>query len=292
MECLVPFLIVCVVLIAASAFASQAQERVERLNRAYKEVARRYGGRFVSGGWLSRPSVFFYHAGVKVVVDVHSVGGQRDGNFTQVHIVWPGPSFRCEIYPGRSLARYHLFRGMLDIEIGSPQFDRQYIINSDDSEQVRALLGPGVQLEIEKLRGFLGNGDIYVSIQRGLLQVKKLSLIDRPDLLLQFVGMCLELFDQASLTRTAGIEFVEEQEVQPISGAMCQVCGEEINEQMVFCRSCKTPHHHDCWSYMGSCSTYGCRETRCFVPKTARRVRRLAAKSDPGSHRADKSKEP
>jgi len=26
----------------------------------------------------------------------------------------------------------------------------------------------------------------------------------------------------------------------------------------VICVVCKTPHHRDCWEFVGSCSIYGC----------------------------------
>jgi hypothetical protein len=42
----------------------------------------------------------------------------------------------------------------------------------------------------------------------------------------------------------------------------CQVCGEAMETRVVFCAKCRTPHHEECWSYVGQCSTYGCREIR------------------------------
>ena len=42
----------------------------------------------------------------------------------------------------------------------------------------------------------------------------------------------------------------------------CQVCLEKVDSRVVYCAKCRTPHHEECWSYMGMCSTYGCREIR------------------------------
>jgi hypothetical protein len=42
----------------------------------------------------------------------------------------------------------------------------------------------------------------------------------------------------------------------------CQVCGEKTETRVVFCAKCRTPHHEECWTYVGTCSTYGCREIR------------------------------
>jgi hypothetical protein len=52
------------------------------------------------------------------------------------------------------------------------------------------------------------------------------------------------------------IEFVS------ISGGECQICGANMTDHVVFCSKCRTPHHEECWSYNGACSTYGCREIR------------------------------
>ena len=86
------------------------------------------------------------------------------------------------------------------------------------------------------------------------------------------VQLSLELHQLAVSTQGAGIEFVDEATAQPIDEAICQICGEDITREMVFCRRCKTPHHRDCWEYYGACSTYGCQEKRFTVPKMARRV--------------------
>lgn len=42
----------------------------------------------------------------------------------------------------------------------------------------------------------------------------------------------------------------------------CQVCLEKMDSRVVYCAKCRTPAHEECWSYMGMCSTYGCREIR------------------------------
>ncbi len=40
----------------------------------------------------------------------------------------------------------------------------------------------------------------------------------------------------------------------------CQVCGDPMEERIVWCRKCRTPHHRECWIYTGMCATFGCRE--------------------------------
>ena len=41
---------------------------------------------------------------------------------------------------------------------------------------------------------------------------------------------------------------------------MCKVCGESIvDAPKVRCSTCKTPHHRDCWEFVGGCSIFGCK---------------------------------
>lgn len=42
-------------------------------------------------------------------------------------------------------------------------------------------------------------------------------------------------------------------------GPACQVCGEVRDDSpTVECERCQTPHHRDCWDYVGRCSTFAC----------------------------------
>lgn len=40
---------------------------------------------------------------------------------------------------------------------------------------------------------------------------------------------------------------------------VCKVCGDPISSgEAITCSVCNTPHHRDCWDYVGACSIYGC----------------------------------
>jgi hypothetical protein len=47
-----------------------------------------------------------------------------------------------------------------------------------------------------------------------------------------------------------------------VAGGVCQICGTAMDDRIVYCAKCRTPHHEECWMYNGACSTYGCREIR------------------------------
>jgi hypothetical protein len=156
-------------------------------------------------------------------------------------ISWPDHEFRCEIYPERVYSLASPFGGMQYVKVGAEDFDGSYEIHSNCVADARALLTDAVRWQIEKLRRFLRNDDIFISISHGRILVKKPALIRSYEELDEFVQLALELYDQAMLTRSVGIEFVNENNAQPITEAICQVCGENISTEMVFCRRCKPP---------------------------------------------------
>ena len=64
--------------------------------------------------------------------------------------------------------------------------------------------------------------------------------------------------------RNPGIEFPEPVIIAASGSApagttiQCQVCGSPDPDEWVRCVACDTPHHPDCWAYVGRCSTYAC----------------------------------
>jgi hypothetical protein len=82
------------------------------------------------------------------------------------------------------------------------------------------------------------------------------------------------LFEAALRTRSTGIEFVGEVAIDAkepdAEESKCQVCGEPLAKDLVYCGGCRTPHHRECWEYFGGCSTYACGEKK-YVTKVKRR---------------------
>ena len=247
--------------------------RARSTGETYSQLARHYGGTSDPGGLFGRPKVQFPHAGAWVIVDVYSTGGKHPTYYTQVHFSGQQPPVRCEVYPERMWSRVGKLMGMEDVEIGSPHFDEQYIIKGDSRAALRSLLTPAVQQQIDRLRHFLGNGDVYVSFSRRELLVKKLSYIRDYRTLQEFTRLATGLYDLSVQTGQEGIEFVKDAARPKLTEAVCQICGETITSDVVFCRRCRTPHHQDCWHYYGACSTYGCRETTYLRPKSKRAQR-------------------
>lgn len=244
----------------------------------YAELAARYRGVYATDSWRGPLEVAFHHGGARVLVYVASTGDGRWKYYTHVRFQLYGgrPPVRCEVYPDRMGPRARKLRGMQDIEIGSPEFDERYVIQGDDDAELRRLLSPAAQEQIERLRRLRDDDDVYVSFNKVSLVVRKPSLISDYTTLLRFTQLAIGLYDLTILSSMEGIDVVADAPPPKVEEAICQVCGEPIGTDVVFCRRCKTPHHRECWEYYGACSTYGCLEERCLPPESrrAKRVQR------------------
>lgn len=61
----------------------------------------------------------------------------------------------------------------------------------------------------------------------------------------------------------------------PPEKVTCQVCGDPLQSgRIVWCQDCGTPHHHDCWTFAGQCSTFacGCPRFRDHAPSIQREM--------------------
>lgn len=266
-EAIGPFLCISVFVVLIIVLVSNALAQGKRRDRVWQQLATRHGGSCTPGGLFGYPSVQFTYTDTSVLVDTYSTGGRNPARYTQIHFYWPDTQFRLEVYPEGVFARIRKFFGMEDMQIGSADFDRQYIIHGSDPNEVRTFLSPHVMHAINQLRVSGAGRDIYVSLTGGHFLVKKHRLDDKYDELQRVVDLGLQLYEQALLTRTTGIEFVKEEAAMSLDAAVCRICGEPVTHDAAICRRCKTPHHRECWQYYGACSTYGCGETRYVVVK-------------------------
>lgn len=266
MGCLVSFIFLFMIVMVLLSCASRFQSRADRWNRSYRELAQRYGGNLTPAGWFSRPRVRFPYASTEVRVSTLDL--RRHGQYTQILIFWPDPKLRLEVLTRSRAAPHRPLKGMQELSLGVPDFDQQFKVFGTSLEEVRGFLSDGVQIQLRRLDRMLDIPGVYLGLQHGQLFFRKPQhLRDYRDLE-EFAHLATQLYDQAMLSRAVGIKFVTE--CEPSNIAICQICGEEITTDMVFCRRCKTPHHHDCWKYYGSCAIYGCGEEKCVSPRLVR----------------------
>ena len=263
MECFIAFVALVMLFTAIVVGAAIAQSRADRGNQAFYQLAQRFNGVCQPAGWFSSGSVRFRYGQTHAVLYSYSSGS--NGPATLLQVEWPDDRLSLEIVPRILAGVSHL----PSVSVDSASFDGYFVVRAFDDREARLWVSEGVRWQVERLRHFAEPEQVEVALSRGRLTVKKQGRMRRFEELEEFCRLVLGLYDQAMLTRSVGIEFVDTGEAQPIHEAICQVCGENIVTEMVVCRRCKTPHHQDCWQYYGSCSTYGCRETVFQTPRVA-----------------------
>ena len=247
--------------------------RSSNWNQAYLQLARQLGAAVIPSGWFGYPLVRLHHVGGERVRIGPFLSRARSRQlYTQVQIDWHDAKFQCEIYPRTGRIRPRRLANVEDTFVSSPHFNSMYQIRSNDSGTADHLLNETVQWQIETLRRYGQVPVIHIYFNYGRLIIAKPEAIRDGQQLATFVELALSFYDQITMTRFDGIDFVETEALVESVEANCMVCGDDINEDLVYCTSCRTPHHRECWLYYGACSTYGCQETTFQVPQIATKV--------------------
>lgn len=91
--------------------------------------------------------------------------------------------------------------------------------------------------------------------------------VDSPDLVLSALGFALVLFFGIWASRRpyewakaeeSGIQFLEPAGPPPPADARCLICRHALAGDIVTCARCRTPHHRECFRFVGTCSIYAC----------------------------------
>jgi hypothetical protein len=246
---------------AAAAWMSGARYR------AYRQLAVRYRGRFESRGFSDPPTVGFAYNGSNVRVGLApQLAGKPLPPRTRVVARFArGLPFRLELAPLARPAPPQPPKGTRLVRLGDLEFDRAYVVQANDMEMARVFLTPAVRWSINNLARLGPPGGMLLSInpERLLLQVDR-NLAVQAEALFAAVHETLQVHDQLCKSVAAqiheGIAIVAAGAAAPEDAGppVCKVCGETIAPPSVLCESCKTPHHRDCWEFVGSCSIYGC----------------------------------
>jgi len=261
---------ILVTLVVGFVFAIIVAQQKGR-EQVLQRVAQRFRGRLEPGDLFQMAQIRLRFQDYPALVKFTKVG--KHGYHTHFTITWPDPGLRCEIYPQDILAGFRRLWGIEDIEIGSPQFDRAFFIAGNTRAQVREVLSSEVQALIFRLTGVGGanlfsSHAIQVKWAGGAMTVTKPTYLSTYEDLDRFISLAAELFIAALNTRATGITFVAESVkiAEPDEGeSQCQVCGEVLAADLVYCSGCKTPHHRECWEYFGGCSTYACGNKKFLV---------------------------
>lgn len=264
METGFPCFLLLVIIAVAMAIAAWNRAQTRDTRNAFASVARWFHGRYRKEGWGSAPVVRIPYSH-QTTIELTIAKAANGHKCTQAILRWA--EFNSPVHvvaSGMTPQR----RGGLSM--GDAHWDRYFTVAAADDEIGRKLLSGGVRSAIIMLSRIRKSGHLSVYFGNGSLIVQKLMVLDQPAELAAFVRHAMEVFDQALLAGSTGIEFVDHLEAQIVEDAKCPICGDLIQDDLVFCCRCKTPHHRECWSYNGKCATYACGEINCAAPRVAK----------------------
>jgi hypothetical protein len=274
MELIVLGVIVLILYAAVRLFAALVARLAGARHRAYRQLAAKYRGRYENRGLVDPPTVSFPYNGSSVRVGLApNVAGQTAPARTRVVIRFGrGLPLRCELMPAARPAPAQAPRGTRLVRSGDPEFDRAFVLQANDPGMARDFLQPlAARRAVEALRRLAPPAGMLVSInpERLLVQVDRNLGLHAPALE-QAVREALVLHDQLQQSvmdrLSDGIDITSAGPTpasDPTGPPICKVCGEPIVTVHVICMSCRTPHHRDCWTFVGGCSIFGCQGKQC-----------------------------
>lgn len=251
---------VFVLMAAIYTFYESYREERRATQRKFEAVARRFGGNVIPV--VNRlPSIRFRHKQFEALVDCEMT--QSSNEMLPVYrfqIAWPDKSLRCDVAPRSWLHYVGRMFGVESIGTSDADFDAKFHVRGNDATNIRGILHARTREIIQELQTIEYNDQFYMSIQAGVLVVRKPGFLDQPELLQRFVRLCVELFDSALEGQPFAVAELAASELSfSTRSAVCPVCGEPLHGDKLFCSQCHTPHHRDCWEYVDGCATYGCR---------------------------------
>ena len=169
----------------------------------------------------------------------------------------------CRILTNAVARERMKFIGARDIRIGDTRFDANWFVTARPESLAHRIFSEERRADvIESVRRLIPFGTPSVEITRDTLVVRVESFLDQTEPLqalaqtaIDFVGYILRLAPEEGIAWVAA--GAGEAEV-----GLCPVCAAELTEEVVLCDKCKTPHHQECWTYVGQCSTYACKGKR------------------------------
>ncbi len=239
--------------------------------RAYHQLAATYRGKYENRGMTDPPTVSFGHSGSAVRVGLApQIPGQALGPRTRVVARFrDGIPFRMELSPVGRPSPSQPPKGTRPVRVGDAEFDRAYLVQANDPEMARDFLTAPVRWAVGTLQKLGPPGGMLVSInpERLLVQVDR-NLGSTTYGLEVAVHEALTIHDgllngvARRLAEGVAIVGAGPSTVEDAGLPLCKVCGESIEADApkVLCKTCKSPHHRDCWEFIGGCSIFGCQE--------------------------------
>lgn len=246
--------LVVILVLAGAGILIVVFSRDHAMRATLEAVARKVGGTVPSGS----ADLEFAIADRKARLELYE-GSKNGWPFSRVVVdVKDAPGTLHVLEVGLGQAFLKLF-GAQDLRVGDAAFDEEYVVKATPATLVPQVFCPERRSDlirtIRRLKGYL---DPTFDLNRGVVTVTVREHLDEDASLLTLIQTASEFVGFVD-PRSPEIQLGEL--ILPPGGS-CPVCGTGLGMPAVNCTSCGTPHHPECWQYMGRCSTYACTGVR------------------------------
>ncbi|HLY11423.1 MAG TPA: RING finger protein [Planctomycetota bacterium] len=241
-----------VVLVGVLMAASHRNQRTD-VTKRIREVAGHLRGSFIPGGMTELPSIRLAIRGMSARMTFTL---ERRSS-TTLEVVLPrlfeGRMRLHRKESGRTLAG---FLGSGVRGVGDRSFDSTFVVTSDPESLTRRIFSPDrVPDVVRTVRRLEDCPGLLIRLEPGRLTIQIADC--RAD---YSRALCLrqtaeELVDYVVSMPEPGIQWGESAEERT---GRCPICAAGLREPLVRCDRCRSPHHRECWDYLGHCATYGC----------------------------------
>lgn len=256
MEALVILLVLSVIAVIIAAVFSLGNSRRSNLEAA----GRSFQGVVVSH-WLAGTGLNMTVDGVDAQVS-YFAGSKHSSPYTRIRFRAPVGG-RLRVVPEGLWESLKRVFGSEDLVIGVPSFDEAYVIQGHPNAWVGRVLSPEARRRIHRVAAlgvrFLSGPSLTLEAgPNGVLVSVPRNLVDHLTSLETFIAESVELFRALRTLKDDGIQFLSS--VELVAKGNCPVCEHPLDDSPRRCGACATPHHAECWTYFGGCSTYACKE--------------------------------
>jgi len=162
----------------------------------WRQLCAEIGAQYVEGGFWKGDKVQATHGPWTITLDTYTVSnGKSSTVYTRMRAPFEDPDgFRFTVYREGIFSAIGKWFGMQDIEIGDEDFDRDFILKSNDGSKLRELLGssrireligqqPQVYFEVKDDEGFFrssfpeGVDELYFQVVGIIKDVERLKLL-------------------------------------------------------------------------------------------------------------------
>lgn len=249
----------CVVGILAAVIVATGRKNPH--DKAVESLALALKGVFNAGGPFGEPWIEFSLAG-RVARLEFIPGGRFEMPSTRLMVDMrkSSPGWLHILPNNVGIPFLKRFGEMRDLTIGDPIFDRRYVVAATPNFLAERVFRPDQRARV--IATVLSLADFYAArfdLDKSYLTIQATGYLAGESEAMRLVKAAEEFLGH--LFREPAVEGVEIGELKTAEG-QCNVCGTDLSGPVVRCESCRTPHHEECWTYMGRCSTYACKGKR------------------------------